>query len=329
MHNNMSQEQHREGTRSWVWIMLPLIIVLGIFGLKGVMAPDKEGFSDPSALYGVSAVRVPDSMSFAGERMPLEQFDTRESLDRELLVNTYFHSQTLLLIKRSARYFPVIEPILKKYGIPDDFKYLAIAESGLSNAVSPSGAVGFWQFLEGTAREYGLEVNQEVDERYHVEKSTEAACRYFLDSYETYGNWTLVAASYNNGRNGLDQQISIQKQNNYYDLLLNEETARYIFRLAALKLVMEDPGRYGFNYTPEDLYPLIPTYEVTINGPVEDFADFAIGNGTNYKILKFFNPWLRKPYLTNRQGKTYQVKLPEAGARLTRQPADSTVAVMP
>jgi len=323
MKNNTVMKKNKRnptGNRQWIpswgaWLVV-VIIVLGIAGINAYTDRAEEEPDGSPPNYGVSAVSLPDALYFAGERMPLEQFDTRESLDRELLVNTYFHSQTLLLIKRSGRYFPVIEPILRKYGVPEDFKYLAIAESQLSNAVSPAGAVGFWQFLAGTAREYGLEVNDEVDERYHLEKSTGAACRYFIDSYDVYGNWTMVAASYNNGRRGLDQQVEIQKEHSYYDLLLNEETARYIFRLAALKVIMESPEKYGFYFHESDLYPVIPTYEEVVDTPVENFADFAKSRGTNYKILKYFNPWLRKPYLSNRAGKSYRIRLPEPGARI-------------
>ena len=300
----------------WIFGLFVVLFVVVSIGLTTDKASVEHRFQGNENPLFVSAIQVPDSLYFAGEKMPLENFDTWESLDRELLVNTYFHSQTLLLIKRTNRYFPVIQSLLAEYGIPDDFKYLAIAESGLSNAVSPAGAVGFWQFLEGTARDYGLEVNQEVDERYHLEKSTVAACRYFLDSYNKYNNWTMVAASYNNGRRALDQQVDIQKQTNYYDLLLNEETARYIFRLAALKLVMENPEQYGFYFRSEDLYPAVSFYEVAIDYPVENFADFAVHHGTNYKILKFLNPWLRKPFLANRTGKTYTIRLPVEGARL-------------
>jgi len=255
--------------------------------------------------------------------VPLENFDTRESLDRELLVNTYFHSQTLLYLKKTTRYFPVIEPILKEYNIPEDFKYLPLVESGLSNVVSPADAVGFWQLMEGTAREYGLEVNAEVDERYHLEKSTVAACKYLLKSYEKYQNWTLVAASYNNGRRGVDREIERQDEMYYYNLLLNEETARYIFRILAIKLILEDPRKYGFYFEENDLYHPIPYYEVAVDSSVTSFAEFAKGFNTNYKMLKFLNPWLRESYLSNKKGKNYQIKIPEEGVR-TRKIEEST-----
>jgi hypothetical protein len=199
--------------------------------------------------------------------------------------------------------------------VPDDFKYLAVAESGLSQAVSPAKAVGFWQLLKGTALDYGLVVNAEVDERYHVGKSTEVACKYLIDSYKKYGNWTMTAASYNVGRRGIDRQVDRQKKENYYDLLLNEETARYVFRVVAFKMIFEDPAAYGFNLSENDLYPEIPVYTVEVDSAVADFADFAAQYDTNYKVLKRLNPWLRDNYLTNSSRRTYEVLLPEKGYR--------------
>ncbi len=265
--------------------------------------------------YSIFALDIPGEVDFAGERLPLEYFDVYESLDRELMVNTYWHSQTLLFIKRANRYFPVIEPILQREGVPDDFKYLALAESGITNATSPAGAVGYWQFLRDTAREYGLMVTDEVDERYHLEKSTEAACRFLKESYEKYGSWTIAAASYNAGRRGVDNQIRIQDVENYYDLLLNEETARYVFRIAAIKTIMENPDNYGFRYRKSDLYQPLEYFEVEIDSKIEDFAAFAEEHGTNYKMLKFLNPWLRKPYL-NVRNRSYTIKIPEEGSRI-------------
>jgi len=276
-------------------------------------ATDKDLENDPRKAYAIFSLDTPTDVDFAGEKVPLAQLDVRENLDRELLVNTYWQSQTILFIKRANRYFPVIEPILKKNGIPEDFKYLAVAESGLTNVVSPSDAVGFWQFLEGTAKEYGLEVNSEVDERYHLEKSTEAACRYLLESHKKYINWTLTAASYNVGRNGLDKQIGRQKELNYYDLLLGDETERYVFRILSYKLILQNPSEYGFFVGENHLYPPIPFYEVSINGKVADFADFAKSYGISYKILKWMNPWLRESFLTNASGKTYYIKIPKEG----------------
>jgi hypothetical protein len=243
--------------------------------------------------------------------MPLEQFDVKEALDRELLSNSYFHSQTIRYIKLAPRYFPVIEPILKEMGIPDDFKYLAVAESGFNpKAISPAGAVGFWQFLDVTAKEYGLEVNKEIDERYHVEKSTYAFCSYLRSSYNKFGSWTLAAASYNGGMARVQSQKARQKMSDYYDLLFVEETQRYVFRIAALKLIMENPEQYNFVVRENEKYPFIKTREVEIKGSVKNFADFAIEQGINYKLLKDFNPWLRDDKLTNAAGKKYTVKIP-------------------
>ena len=261
-----------------------------------------------------TAVKLPDKLDFAREPVPLENFDIRESLDREMLSLANFHSQVLLYIKKTNRYFEVIEPILRQNDIPDDFKYLAMAESGfLDKVVSPSGAVGIWQFMKSAALENGLEVNDEIDERYHLEKSTQAACRYLKNSFAKYGSWTMVAASYNAGISGINRQIDVQDSNNYYDLLLNEETSRYIFRILALKLVIGDPEKYGFKVSDDEKYPIIPVKEVKITGSIDRFTDFARANGVNYKLLKQFNPWLRQPYLKNPKGKTYLVKIPEVG----------------
>jgi hypothetical protein len=261
-------------------------------------------------------VDLPTRLTFAGEVVPLEYYDVRENLDRELLSTVYFHSQTIRYIKNMHRYFSVIEPILKSNGVPEDFKYLAVAESGFDvRAVSPAKAVGFWQLLEATAKENGLEVNAEVDERYNIEKSTEVACRMFKSAYQKYGSWSLVAASYNGGRAGLDRQIAVQKVKNYYDLLFVEETTRYVFRILALKLVMEDPKKYGFRIEKDQLYPIIETNNIEINKPVSDWAAFAIEKGITYKTLKMFNPWLRETFLKNPTGKKYTIKIPENGFR--------------
>lgn len=261
-------------------------------------------------------VTIPDELTFMGEPVPLEFFDVRESLDRELLVNSYFHSQTLRFLKLAPRFVSIIKPILEADTIPTDFIYLALAESGFNpTIVSPAGAVGFWQFMKGTAKDYGLEVSGEVDERYNIEKSTQAACQYLKDSYKKYGSWTMVAASYNAGRNFMDRQIERQKESSYYDLLLGEETSRYVFRILALKLIMENPEEYGFKVDKKEQYPLWDVKTITVDGPVKDFADFAKEHGTNYKILKMLNPWLRETYLTNSAGKTYLIKVPAEGFR--------------
>lgn len=285
------------------------IIFLLITGSTANDEPEIVKIEVPPATF--RAVEIPDSVLFAGEPVPLWRFDARESLDRELLVNSYFHSQTLRYIKMAPRYFSIIEPILKEKGVPDDFKYLAVAESGFNpRAVSPARAVGLWQFLEGTGRDYRLEINSEVDERYHIEKSTYAACDYLLDSYEKYGSWAVVAAAFNAGNRGVERQILRQKNASYFDLLFGEETSRYVFRIIALKLIMENPEKYNLFISEDEKYPLIQTREVDITGKVEDFADFALEHGINYKLLKDFNPWLRDNFLTNSGGKKYTVKIP-------------------
>jgi hypothetical protein len=277
-----------------------------------------EHFSGDSIFYN-KPYKIPDNVSFAGEKMSLENFDTRESLDREILTSAFRHSSTIMIIKRANRYLPVIEEILKENNIPDDFKYLVAAESEYSNMISPAGATGFWQIMAATGKEEGMEINDIVDERYNLERSTQFACDYFRKSYQKYGNWTLAAASYNGGRAALDEQIRIQQQNNYYDLLLSEETARYIFRAVAYKLVITDPEAFGFTLEKSDLYPVLNYYEVKVDTAVTDFSVFAKQMGTNYKMLKFLNPWLRKPYLTPKPNKVYLIKIPAEGMRTIEQ----------
>ncbi|MDX9729311.1 MAG: lytic transglycosylase domain-containing protein [Bacteroidales bacterium] len=259
---------------------------------------------------------IPENVTFAGEAMPLQNFDTRESLDRELNATAYRHGSTLLTIKRAGRYFPEIEKILKEYGVPDDFKYLACAESDLSNVISPKGATGFWQIMEGTGKEYGMIINREIDERYDLDKSTRFACKYFLKAYERYGNWTMAAASYNNGFSGLSEQVDIQKETDYYDLLLNDETARYIFRIVSLKLIMSEPLKFGFNIGSGEMYKPLPFKELKVDTAVTSFEQFARQFDTNYKILKFLNPWLRRPFLTNSEKREYIIRVPEKDARI-------------
>lgn len=293
-----------------------IIIILSVAqGFKGFVT--RSGLQQQAfdTVYSIKPFKIPDNITFAGEKMPLANFDTRESLERELLISAYRHSSTILIIKRANRYLPMIEKILKKNNIPDDFKYLVAAESEYSNMISPAGATGFWQIMAGTGREEGMEINNVVDERYNVEKSTQFACDYFLKSYEKYGNWTLAAASYNGGRSGLDEQIEIQNQHIYYDLLLNEETARYIFRAVAYKMVITDPVAYGFNIGKDDLYPEFKYFEVKVDTEVLSFSEFAGKFGTNYKMLKLLNPWLRKPYLTKKSNQEYQIKIPVEGMR--------------
>jgi len=293
------------------------ILILSIAqGFKGFSDGSRDGVVVSDTLYNIQSYKLPENVTFAGEEMPLKNFDTRESLEREILISAYRHSSTILIIKRANRYFPVIEKILKEYNIPEDFKYLVAAESEYSNMVSPAGATGFWQIMTETGKEEGMEINSVVDERYDVERSTRFACEYLLKSYEKFGNWTLAAASYNGGRAGIDEQIKIQKQQNYYDLLLTEETARYIFRVVAYKLVINDPSSFGFDIGKEDLYPELKYKEVKVDSSISDFSAFAEKFGTNYKLIKFLNPWLRKPYLTPKPGKVYLIKVPTEGMRV-------------
>lgn len=263
--------------------------------------------------YKIKALPMPEKLDFAGEQVPLEDPDIFERMDRELLVNTYWQSNALLLMKRANKYFPVIEPILKEEGVPDDFKYLAVIESGLTQAVSPARAVGFWQIMEGTGKDYGLEINANVDERYHIEKSTRVAADYLKKAKERFGSWTLAAASYNAGQYGVDKQLERQKVDDYYDLLLGEETGRYVFRILALKEIMNNPEKYGFNFTESDLYQHIPVEKVKVDTVVKDFPDFAEKFGINYKILKVHNPWLRDDHLKNASRKEYFIDIPEKG----------------
>jgi len=292
--------------------MLAIFAVAG--GFKGFNTNHFSGFT-PDSILSNKSYKLPDHVTFAGEKMPLDNFDTRESLERELIISAYRHSSTILIIKRANRYLPVIEKILKQNDIPDDFKYLAAAESEYSNMISPAGATGFWQIMEATGKEQGMEINSVVDERYDIEKSAQFACDYFRKSYEKFGNWTMAAASYNGGRAAIDEQLQIQKQNNYYDLLLTEETARYIFRAVAYKLIISDPGNYGFDIAKDELYQPLKYFEVKVDSAVTDFSEFAEKFGTNYKMLKFLNPWLRKPFLSDRPGKVYSIKIPAEGMR--------------
>ncbi len=266
-----------------------------------------------SSEYRISAIEIPEDLNFANEKVPQEDPEILERVDREFLVNTYWQSNALLLMKRAHKYFPVIEPILSKNGIPDDFKYLAVAESGLQNVVSHAGATGFWQIMKATGREYGLEINDNVDERYHLEKSTEVACRYLQKYKDKYGSWTLAAAAYNAGPGSINKFMGIQQANDYYDLLLGQETGRYVFRILAIKEILSNPAKYGFEIESDDLYNAVPTFNVVVDEPVQNFADFAHQYEINYKILKRHNPWLREPHLNNASGKTYTLEIPNKG----------------
>lgn len=275
--------------------------------------PDAGGRSNiPSGFdpVKVTVPEVPKNFTLFGEKMPLEIWDVQERFDRELLFNTYLQGTTAYILKLMGRYMPMIEKILKEQGIPDDFKYLCIAESALRNQTSRAGAVGFWQFMKSTAPGFGLYVDSEVDEREDPLKSTYAACKYLRQAYNKFGNWTNAAASYNCGMGGLNGNISRQGSTNFYDLYLPEETMRYIFRIAALKYILENNEQFGFHLKDRDIYQPVPTRVVTISGSLGDLAGWARSQGTNYKTLKLLNPWLQNRTLYNKSGRTYQILLP-------------------
>ncbi len=298
--------------KALAFVGLLSLCALFIYALQD--APTDENFETKLINdYNVYALQVPENLDFAGEAVPLKNPDILERMDRELLVNTYWQSNGLLMFKRAKKYFPIIEPILKKYGVPDDFKYLAVIESGLTNAVSPAGARGVWQIMAATGKENGLEINVNVDERYNLEKATEVACKYLLKSKEELGSWTLAAAAYNAGNAGISSRLEEQGVTDYYDLLLGEETGRYLFRIVALKEILSHPAKYGFNFRDKDLYNNVPTYKVEVDTAVTDFSKFAKNFGINYKILKLHNPWLRESHLNNKSRKLYVIDIPKEG----------------
>ena len=299
----------------YIATLLILIVILVIFTFSSnEYANNKIVLENLKEKYSIFAIPKPSSnLFFADERVPLENPDIWERYDKELLKNTYWQSNTLLIYKRAAKYFPIIEPILEKHELPDDFKYLALIESGLENVSSPAGAKGFWQIMKSTAKEFNLEVNHEVDERYHLIKSTKAACEFLTSAKKKFGSWTLAAAAYNMGRSGLQKQMNRQKSYTYYDLLLNNETSRYVFRILAIKQIIENPKKYGFQFRTEDLYENIPTYKVMVDTSISSWADFSKEYDINYKILKLHNPWLRESYLTNKLKKKYYIEIPQKG----------------
>ena len=292
------------------FIMLVSIFILLAFSTKKTISSQ---IVSPENGYNIYAIDVPEVLDFSGESMPIHIPDIRERMDRELLVNTYWQSNGLLLFKRAHRYFPIIEPILKTYGIPDDFKYLALIESGLQNVTSPAGAKGIWQIMKPTGKDYGLEINSNIDERNNLELATVVACKYLLKSKAKFGNWTLAAASYNAGVAGVSKKLERQKVSSYYDLLLGQETGRYMFRIVALKEIMTHPKKYGFNFLEKDLYSVIPTYKVKVDTAVSDFVKFAEEYDLNYKQLKIHNPWLRESFLNNNSRKIYTLEIPSKG----------------
>ncbi|WP_194774960.1 lytic transglycosylase domain-containing protein [Pararhodonellum marinum] len=278
----------------------------------GTVVEDEPGviqaanwMNNPTGLF-----EVPNKIDFAGEKVPLDIPDVFERFEREIYVNAYWQSNMILLMKRAGKYLPTIESILAKHGIPDDFKYVAIAESGLMNVSSPAGARGFWQLMEGTAKDYKLEISPDVDERYHLEKSTEAACKFLKWAHAKYGNWTNVAAGYNMGVAGLARRMNEQNLNTYYDLLLYDETSRYVFRVVAIKEIFENPARYGFHLNENDFYKAPLMRELVVDQSISNLSDWAITHNSNYKELKLYNPWLRSSRLTVKGNNQYTIKLP-------------------
>ncbi|MCK0131083.1 lytic transglycosylase domain-containing protein [Flavobacteriaceae bacterium F08102] len=301
---------------------LRIVVIITIIGLGGILinAAQQENYSpndqghEPSVVtdsnYQISAVKIPDDLNLAGEKVPLEKSYIREQIDRELLVNTYWQSNALLWLKRINKYFPIIEPILKENGVPDDFKYLAVIESNLMNVTSPAGAKGFWQIMPAAGREFGLEINSNVDERYHLEKATKAACDYLKAAKEKFGSWTLAAAAYHAGISGIASKLAEQKVDNYYDLLSGENTERYVPRILAAKEILSNPEKYGFHFEEDDLYTLEKTKLIKVDTAISNIAEFALSQGTYYRELKNLNPWLRQNKLNNKSRKVYYIKIP-------------------
>jgi len=297
--------------RSLLLINLFLAVLLtGVF-LYSFKGSDKAtGRHSPEQV--IRSINLDKDFDFCGEKLPMDNFDVRQRLDAELVRNVYFHSQTILAIKRANALFPVIEPILKAEGVPDDLKYIAVAESALSNAVSPAGARGIWQFMNAAAGEYKLEVNDDVDERYHLEKATRAACLYMRQQKERLGSWTLAAAAYNGGPGRIKQEMANQRAKTFFDLNLADETMRYPFRIVAIKEVMTNPELYEYAIQENHLYDPVKDFKtVSVSGPVANWGDFAVEHGTTYRMLKVFNPWLISGKLTNKAGKTYEIRLPK------------------
>jgi len=289
-------------------LMISALMLFSSSLLKSKSAFKSYGMSEPSKVY---ALDIASEYTFAGETVSLEDPDLHERMDKELLVNTYWQSNMMLMIKRSNKYFPLIERILEEEGIPNDFKYLAVIESGLENVNSPAGAKGFWQILKTTAREMGLEVNTNVDERYNIEFSTRVACAYLKKAKNRLGSWTLAAASYNRGISGIDRLLKRQQVDSYYDLLLNRETKRYVFRILATKEILSNPSKYGFVFENQDLYNVIPVYKVEVDTAITNIASFAKNMGVNYKQIKIHNPWLLQNHLNNKSRKLYYIKIPQ------------------
>ena len=285
------------------------LIGLSFFSFERINSSFIISYGEPST-YKVHALHIPSQVEFAGEIMQLDEADLVERMDKELLVNTYWQSNTLLMMKRANKFFPEIERILKEEGVPDDFKYLALIESGLENLRSPAGAKGFWQILRTTGKEYGLEVNANVDERYHLELSTRMACAYLKKAKERLGSWTLAAASYNRGITGINRILDKQQADNYYDLLLGTETKRYIFRILAVKEIIQAPERFGFFVEKAQLYSPVAYRTIPVDTAITNIARFSEQMGVSYKTLKIYNPWLLQNHLNNKSRKLYHIALP-------------------
>ncbi len=292
------------------FLSLASITFVGILFTNTISQSNTQEIKNVAESYEIKAVKLPKNLNLAGERVPIERHDIRERMDRELLVNTYWQSNGLLLIKRANKYFPVLEPLLKKYGLPDDFKFLALAESGFIDETSSVGAAGMWHFMKATGKEYGLEINKNVDERYNIEKSTRVAAEYLKKSKQRFGSWTLAAASYNAGNHGIAKRLKTQGVTSYYDALLPDETERYVFRILALKEVISNPKKYGFEFDQSDLYILPKTHIVKVDTTITNIAAFAKEFGTTYKDLKLHNSWLRENKLNNKTNKIYEIKIP-------------------
>ncbi len=293
-------------------LLLLLMILLSSSGfiINGALRDDDKQQQLIEQNYKVYSWPIPEYVLFAGNKISLKSYDVKERFDRELLTNVYWQSQTILMLKRANRFFPVIEKVLKNEGLPNDLKYIALIESGLLNVVSPAGAAGFWQFMDKTGKQYGLTINDEVDERYHLERATVAACKYFKEAYRQFNDWSLVAASYNMGIEGLKRQLQNQYVQGYNELYLNTETSRYVFRLLAIKEIAERPENYGFFLAKTHNYDPIPTREVKVTNSILDLAKWAIDEGTNYKNVKLLNPWIRKGNLTIKEGDILTIALP-------------------
>ena len=296
--------------QSFRLLLLLSVFVITLLFFNAIQKKEIAPKTSTHETYNIKALKLPVNLNFAGESVPIEKVDIRERMDRELLVNTYWQSNGLLLIKRANKYFPLLEPLLKKYGLPDDFKFLALAESGFIDETSSVGAAGMWHFLKATGKEYGLEINENVDERYNIEKATKVAAAYLKNSRERFNSWTLAAAAYNAGNYGIAKRLKNQQVDNYYDALLPNETERYVFRIIALKEVISNPNKYGFILEEDDLYTLPKTRIIKVDTAISNITSFAKKFGITYKEFKINNAWLRENNLKNKSKKVYKIKIP-------------------